>query len=76
MQSRLSCLSLLLALPLAAQAASPWVDLHVPTGVLPSGVQADGRLVVYRNGTFLRASRPQPTSGTRCLSVLALRRSC
>lgn len=43
----------LLAAALAAQ-GPVFVDLHVPGGVLAGGVQANGKLVVYRNGTFLR----------------------
>lgn len=43
----------LLAAALSAQ-GPVFVDLHVPGGVLAGGVQANGKLVVYRNGTFLR----------------------
>ena len=43
----------LVAAVLAAQGPT-FADLHVPGGVLAGGVQANGKLVVYRNGTFLR----------------------
>ncbi|MFY9344117.1 MAG: hypothetical protein WAT39_16625, partial [Planctomycetota bacterium] len=37
-----------------AQAPPGFVDLSVPGGVLASGVTASGKLVLYRNGNFLR----------------------
>lgn len=37
-----------------AQAPSPWQDLQVPSGVSAAQLEAKGKLVLYRDGSFLR----------------------
>src|SRR5262245_63377063 len=45
---------LAMCMPLAAQAPPRWVDLAPPAGVNPAAIRAAGKLMLYRDGAFLR----------------------